>query len=108
MLFLKKNPTIEDFLNYEKDLEKERGFSKQTLLEKCLLLGEEVGELFKAVRKSEGMSIDNNSKFNEISDEIADCFILLCAIANKYDINIEDAFRNKGEINKKRKWIQGK
>jgi len=30
---------------------KERGFENETVLEQCLLLGEEVGELFKAVRK---------------------------------------------------------
>lgn len=32
--------------------ELERGFLAQSATDKCLLMGEEVGELFKAVRKS--------------------------------------------------------
>lgn len=67
-------------------------------------LGEEVGELFKAVRKSEGLSIDSNSAFTEIGDELTDIFIYLCAIANRKNIDLESAFRNKEEINKKRIW----
>ncbi len=32
-------------------MEDKRGFTKQGVLQKCLMLGEEVGELFKAIRK---------------------------------------------------------
>ncbi len=85
-------------------MEIERGFDHQTVIEKCLLLGEEVGELFKAVRKSEKIKIDSNSQKHEVSNELADILIYLCAIANRYDIDVEEAFREKEEINKKRKW----
>lgn len=101
---LKLNPTIQDFHNYVKELEEERGFSDQNVIEKCLLLGEEVGELFKAVRKNENLVIDNKSEFGKVSDELADIFIYVLAIANRYNINIEDAFRKKEEINKTRVW----
>jgi len=101
---LKSNPTLEIFQEYVVELEKERGFSKQTISDKCLLLGEEIGELFKAVRKSEGLAIDVNSNFSEISDELADIFIYLCAIANRKGIDLEKAFRDKEEKNKKRTW----
>jgi len=101
---LKEKPCLSDFQEYVNKLENERGFSKQTTTDKCLLLGEEVGELFKAVRKSEGLAIDSNSKFSEIGDELSDIFIYLCAIANRQGINLEAAFRTKEEKNKLRTW----
>ncbi|MFH0856449.1 MAG: MazG nucleotide pyrophosphohydrolase domain-containing protein [bacterium] len=68
------------------------------------MLGEEIGELFKAIRKSEKLEIDQKSKITSIEEEIADVIILLSSIANRYDIDIETAFREKEEINKKRNW----
>lgn len=53
MPILKENPTLNDFQIYVTELEKERGFSQEPVLQKCLLLGEEIGELFKAIRKQE-------------------------------------------------------
>jgi len=101
---LTKNPTLENFQNYVAELETERGFANQTVIDKCLLLGEEVGELFKAVRKSEGLAVDSNSNFTEIGDELTDIFIYLCAIANRKGIDLEKAFREKEEKNKNRIW----
>ena len=101
---LTKNPTLAKFQNYVAELEAERGFARQTIIDKCLLLGEEVGELFKAVRKSEGLAVDSNSNFTEICDELTDILIFLCAIANRKGIDLEKAFREKEEKNKKRIW----
>ncbi len=105
MPILKENPSVKDFQNYVKELEVERGFSNETTLHKCLLLGEELGELFQAVRKHEKIKADSNKKFNCISEELADILIYICAIANRHDIDLETAFREKEEINKKRKWV---
>lgn len=104
MLFLKDNPTLKDLQEYVIQLEKDRGFYEQTVLQKCLMLGEEVGELFKAIRKQQNIKIDNNSKFGSIDEELADIIIFVCSIANKYEIDLEKAFRDKEEINKKRIW----
>ena len=101
---LKQNPTLKNFQQYVAELETERGFSHQTIIDKCLLLGEEVGELFKAVRKSEGLAVDANSNFTEIGDELTDILIYLCAIANRKGIDLEKAFREKEEKNKRRTW----
>ena len=101
---LNNKPTLVDFQKYVTELEVERGFSDQSIIDKCLLMGEEVGELFKAVRKSEGLSIDANSTFTEIGDELTDVFIYLCAIANRKNIDLESAFRAKEEKNKQRIW----
>ncbi len=96
--------TLINLQQYVTELENERGFINQTVIEKCLLLGEEVGELYKAVRRSENISTDINSNIHNVSEELADILIYTCAIANRYNIDLEEAFRNKEEINKKRKW----
>jgi NTP pyrophosphatase (non-canonical NTP hydrolase) len=104
-LELKTKPTIQDFQNYVIELEQVRGFTDQNVIEKCLLLGEEMGELFKAVRKSMKLKTDVNANVGTVKEEIADILIYLCAIANRFDIDIEQAFREKEEINKTRKWV---
>lgn len=101
---LPQKATLKDFQKYVSELENERGFAQQNIQDKCLLLGEETGELFKAVRKSEGLAIDMNSAFSEIGDELADIFIYICAIANRKGIDLETAFLQKEEKNKQRIW----
>jgi len=105
-LILPAQPTLADFHDYTKKLEIVREFKDERLIDKCLLLGEEIGELFKAVRKLQGIKIDRNSKFGTIKEELADIFLYLLAIANRCNINLEEAFREKEEINKKRQWIK--
>ena len=100
-----EKPTLKEFQTYVHDLEVERGFIDQTVLMKCLMMGEEVGELFKAVRKQEGIKLDHASaKVGGIDEELVDIFIFLCSVANKYEIDLEDAFRRKEAINKQRTW----
>jgi len=50
------------------------------------------------------MKVDHNSKFGSIEEELADIIIYLCSIANRLDIDLEKAFRDKEEVNKKRVW----
>ncbi len=104
-LELKADPTLGDFQDYVRKLEDERGFTQQNAIEKCLLLGEELGELFKAVRKTMKLKTDVNANIASIDEELADMMIYLCAIANRFDIDLEQAFRKKEEHNKKRNWI---
>jgi len=102
---LKEEPTLKDFQEYVKNLEIERGFEKEAVISKCLLLAEEVGELFKAIRKKDKvLKVDHNSKFGSIDEELVDIMIYLFAIANRFDIDLERAFREKEDINKKRTW----
>lgn len=105
-LIIKKNPTLSDFQKYATDMEKQRGFQDETIIEQCLLLGEEVGELFKAVRKNNtNLSFDNkNSKAKEVADELADIMIYLFCISNRLGVDLEKAIRDKEAINKKRIW----
>lgn len=101
---LGNKPTLKEVQEYVQELEKERGFSETSVIQNCLQLGEEIGELFKAVRKSEKLKIDQNSVFTSVEEELADIIIYLCSVANRYNIDLEMAFRNKEEVNKKREW----
>lgn len=104
MPILPHRPTLQDLQVYVSQLETERGFDTQSLRDKCLLLGEEVGELFKAVRKTEGLTVDPNSEIGDVAHELADILIFLCAIANRCDIDLEAAFRAKEVLNHHRTW----
>jgi len=96
---------MQDFQKYVRELEQVRGFDGQTATQKGLLLGEEIGELFKAMRKHETqLRVDENSQVHDVADELADILIYLCAIANRYDVDLEQAFRTKEVKNKTRVW----
>lgn len=96
--------SLDQLQTYVATLEIERGFSHQSSLEKCLLLGEEVGELFKAVRKQSGMPVEAGTGALPVADELADILIYLCAIANRHGISLEEALRVKEERNRARVW----
>ena len=103
-LQLNADPTLRDYQEYVRMLEAERGFTEQNAIEKCLLLGEETGELFKAVRKTVRLKTDVNASIGSRDEELADIIIYVCAIANRFDIDLEQAFRRKEELNKERTW----
>ena len=103
-LKLPKNPMLKDFQQYVADLVNERGFEKETTPQIFMLFLEECGEMAKAARKSTGMKTDKNSKEYHLDHEIADVFIYLLDICNHYNVDLEKAFREKEEINKRRFW----
>lgn len=104
-LNLRPNPTLKDIQEYVRLMEAERGFDKSSSnIQTALQMGEEVGELFKAIRKVEKMRIDSESDTKNLEEECADILIFLAAIANRYSIDLETAFRAKEEINKLRTW----
>lgn len=105
-LHLKTDPTLADIQAYVDDMMAERGFADQTVLQECLMLNEEVGELMKCVCKSHaGMRIDQNKVYEfDAAGEFADILIVLTSIANKMGVDLEKAFRDKEEKNKQRDW----
>lgn len=103
-LFLKEKPTLQDFQAYIAKMKEVRGFKLDKIYE-CCLLAEETGELISAVRKNnKGGMIGSGSEPGNIKHELADVFMFLCSIANLHGIDLEEAFREKEEINKKRVW----
>ena len=102
-LTLPEKPTLKDFQQYITDMEQERGLQAD-INHYCLMLGEELGELFKAIRKRENHQLDHTSKVGSVEEELADVFIFVCAMANKYQIDLEQAFREKEKVNTQRVW----
>ncbi|MDD4387515.1 MAG: MazG nucleotide pyrophosphohydrolase domain-containing protein [Clostridia bacterium] len=65
-----------------------------------LKLIEEVGELSEAIRKSN--RLENGDIKGTIEEELYDVLYYVLAIANVYDINIEDCIEKKEKINKEK------
>ena len=94
-------PRIQD---YVRQMEIERGLDRQDLASQCLKLGEEVGELYRAVRRLRGEPQDPGGRIADVGDEAADALILLMSIVNRCGIDLEDAFRGKEARNESRVW----
>ena len=62
-----------------------------------LKLIEEVGELSEVIRKKQRM--ENNNIKGTIEEELSDVLYYILMIANTYDIDLEDCFRIKEELN---------
>jgi NTP pyrophosphatase (non-canonical NTP hydrolase) len=104
MLPLPDGATLSDVQRYVAEMEAERGFADGGVVEQCLHLGEEVGELFKAVRKSECLPVGTTSIVGTVDEELADILIFVCAIANRHGVDLSDALRRKEEHNERRVW----
>jgi NTP pyrophosphatase (non-canonical NTP hydrolase) len=102
---LSPGASLAQIQDYVARMEAERGLDKQDLPYQCLKLGEEVGELFRAVRKLQGQPEDPGGRVADVGDEAADTLILLMSIVNKCGINLEDAFRAKEARNETRVWV---
>ena len=104
---LSKESTVNEIQTYIKKIIEIRGFNKEKASEKILLLVEEVGELAKAIRKTENkLGIDKSKEYNysSIESEIADVFIVLLSICDVLNIDLFKAFLDKEEENIKRIW----
>lgn len=96
--------TLAEIQAYVRNMETERGFSDSTIVEQTLKLAEETGEVAKAVRERQALSIDSASTIGDIGAELADVLIYLAAIANRADIDLCDALRDKERLNETRTW----
>lgn len=101
--------TVRDWQNYMAKLVKARGWDKASDLEIFLLLTEEVGELAKAYRRhrslfSEAAKSPVPHGKEEIASELADVFSYLLDIAQRLDIDLEQALKDKELHNRKRQW----
>lgn len=98
------NPTLADFQEYVREMAVERGFNKDDVPKKFMMLFEEVGEFAKTARKSAGMKLASDVAKQDAAAEAADTFIVLLGICNIMGIDLEQAFRDKEEHNKGRVW----
>ncbi len=101
---------LADYQQYIDLLEKRMGWTEVDLIHNCFLMGEELGELFKAVRRvvklfdQAGDTANLESRRQDVSEELVDVFNYLLAIANRLDIDLEQAFRDKNAHNQTRTW----
>jgi len=99
-----KNISLAEYQVLIKQLVKERGFDKETVPEVFTLFVEEVGELAKAIRKSNGQKVDKTRRQHDVEEEAADVFWLLIDLCNRLDIDLENAFLQKEKKNQSRTW----
>ena len=103
---LPKNATMSDYQALIHSLETHHGWLDVDLIHNCFMMGEEVGELFGAIRQYEAYfkKAGVTASKEDIAEEIVDVFNYLLAIANRLDIDVEEAFRKKNARNFVRTW----
>ncbi len=105
MADLPTHPTLPELQHYMDEICKERGWTKDSYAEKFLLFTEEVGELAKAIRKTQGLYQEKaKQKHLELEEEFADVLSYLLDLANYFQVDLETAFREKEQVNATRKW----
>ncbi len=85
---------------------KQNGWDKNSIFEVFLLFGEESGELAKAIRKMTGFKGEKRPAGTEenLQEELADVFNYLLDIANRFDIDLTQAYKDKFTKNLDRTW----
>ncbi|MEW5848352.1 MAG: MazG nucleotide pyrophosphohydrolase domain-containing protein [Myxococcota bacterium] len=109
MIKLPERATMQDYQRYIHELEAKHGWLKVDLVHNCFLMGEEMGELFKAVRRyqklfDEGAGAPSEVVRANLAEELVDVFNYLLAIANRVGVDLEQAFREKNARNQERSW----
>lgn len=105
MAYLKDNPTLHDLQHYMDEVCQERGWTKDSPAEKFVLFIEEVGELAKAMRKAAGLYEERAKPRNfSLEEEFADVLSYLLDLANCFQIDLEQVFRAKEQVNQSRTW----
>lgn len=99
------NPSLADLQKYIKQVTQDRGFDHETVSDLFMLFLEESGEFARAARKTAGIKSDVNKVIDSnLKHEAADVFIYLLTLCNKLGIDLEQALREKEEINNSRTW----
>lgn len=76
-----------------------RGWSDESPRDTLLLLTEELGELARAVRKSEGLARDGEWDSSNVGHELADIQLYLLHLANGIGVDLAGAVTEKERIN---------
>lgn len=88
-------------IKYLQNYIKQKDYHPELLKDYFLKLSEEVGELSRAMRK--GLKAQNNEEIKEtIDEELWDVIYYTLAIANLYNIDLEQVIKTKEAMNKTR------
>ncbi|AKR10316.1 pyrophosphatase [Bacillus cereus] len=91
---------IVEFQRYVSNFSKKKGFQDTTIEERTIYTIAELGELAEVILKRD--TIQDAKR--EIGLEMFDVIWNVCDLANKLNIDLEKAFKEKMKINKKREW----
>lgn len=106
---LRPGASMAEYQRYIHELEALKGWLDVDLVHNCFLMGEEMGELFQAIRRllkvypQQDKAPPADPK-RAVAEEIVDVFNYLIALANRLDIDLEAAFRDKNAENQGRSW----
>ncbi|MDO5296703.1 MAG: MazG nucleotide pyrophosphohydrolase domain-containing protein [bacterium] len=113
MLTYPTQATLPELQHYVQVKCRERGFDSASNLETFLLFSEEIGEMAKAIRNYQGLfqenashsdTPENSQAQSELAEEMSDVLSYLLDLANRYHVNLDEAFRRKEAINDQRHW----
>ena len=106
MISFPNNPSLHKLQQYQQAICAARGWDKTSDLEAFLLFTEEVGELAKAIRNRRKLYQEEGKPVpaHQLEDEFADVFSYLLELANRFDIDLATAYKNKEEKNHGRDW----
>ena len=91
----------------------ERGFNHASNLEVFLLFSEEIGEMAKAIRNCQQLFQETDKAVTpkneqearaQLAEEMSDVLSYLLDLANRYDIDLDEAFSRKETLNDQRRW----
>ena len=85
--------TIHDLQKRIADEREKRGFVTDPV-KLAVLLIEEIGEIASELKRHWSKNYDG-IRADRLEEEIADAFVILAALANQFDIDIEEAVENK-------------
>jgi NTP pyrophosphatase (non-canonical NTP hydrolase) len=84
----------------------EKGWDKNSIPETFLLFTEEVGELAKAIRKETAFKGEKKPETKDnLIEEFADVLNYLMDLANRFDVDLTEAYFRKHHINADREWV---
>ena len=101
-----ETPTLSDLQAYQEAICRYRGWDSTSDLEAFLLFTEEVGELAKAIRNRLALyqEAGKPQKDHELEGEFADVLSYVMELANRFGVDLTDAYRRKEAVNAGRTW----
>lgn len=87
---------------YYQRISDRRGWSNESPRDTMLLLTEEIGELARAIRKTQGLKRDDGYENVNLKDELADVQLYLIHLANTLGVALDEAVTQKEYKNQER------
>ncbi|MBU0595726.1 hypothetical protein KJ567_03470 [Candidatus Bipolaricaulota bacterium] len=100
-----EHPRMQDLQSFHERLDHEKGFDVD-MLRNAAYLAEEVGEVVQAIRalNRAGDTPLLDAARCQLGEELADCLAYILKLSNYGDIDLEEAYLRKMELNQGRSW----